>query len=173
MARERVIVKRLDAIEDFGAMSVLCTDKTGTMTVGTVELAGRARAGRQPQRRVAAPGLLNAKLQTGFANPIDDAIVAAVAETRRPRIAAAQRLDELPYDFTRQPPLRAVADGEQHVLVTKGAFADVLKVCTSIAGTAAGDAKGRGEGQEGAHRSDQAVRGSRRAGPARPWGCQP
>ena len=97
MAAQRVIVKRLAAIENFGSMDVLCSDKTGTLTVGQVELAGALDSSGQASARVLQLAGLNAGLQTGFRNPIDAAIDAAA-----PAQAEAQRLDELPYDFTRK-----------------------------------------------------------------------
>ena len=119
MARERVIVKRLDAIEDFGAMSILCTDKTGTMTVGSVELQGALGIDGKPNSDVRRLALLNAKLQTGFANPIDQAIVDGVKDVD---VSTARRLDELPYDFTRKRLSVLVQDGGSAVMITKGAL---------------------------------------------------
>ena len=127
MARERVIVKRLEAIEDFGAMSILCTDKTGTMTVGLVELEGALGIDGKPNSDVRRLALLNAKLQTGFANPIDQAIVDGVKDVD---VSTARRLDELPYDFTRKLLSVLVADGKATEIVTKGACEPVLAVCS-------------------------------------------
>jgi len=126
MARERVIVKRLDAIEDFGSMTVLCTDKTGTMTVGSVALAAALGVDGRASERVRRLAHLNARLQTGFANPIDDAILAATGDEPDD----ARRLDELPYDFHRRRLSVLVDDGGATRIVTKGALADVLEVCT-------------------------------------------
>ncbi len=126
MAAEKVIVKRLDAIEDFGAMTVLCTDKTGTITAGAVrldsalDLVGRASA------EVLRLARLNAGLQRGFPNPLDQAILADAAP-----LDATARLDEIPYDFQRKR-LSVLVDGHgTPLLVTKGAFDQVLAVCTS------------------------------------------
>ncbi len=129
MARDRVIVKRLDAIEDFGAMTILCTDKTGTMTAGTIELHDALAPDGQPSDRVRRLAYLNARYQVGFSNPIDTAIVtAAGVDTARTR-----RLDEAPYDFQRRRLSVLVDDGGRHVMITKGALESVLAVCTSIA----------------------------------------
>jgi Mg2+-importing ATPase len=126
MAREHVIVKRLDSIEDFGAMSILCTDKTGTMTAGSVVLAGAFGLDGQPSERVLRLAHLNACFQTGFSNPIDTAIMSAAGVD----VADVRRLDELPYDFSRKRLSILVAeDGVAH-LVTKGALDNVLAVCT-------------------------------------------
>jgi Mg2+-importing ATPase len=127
MARQRVVVKRLDAIEDFGAMSILCTDKTGTRTSGTVRLAGALGLAGGPCAHVLGRATLNARYQTGFNNPIDAAILASGTtddlETRR--------LDELPYDFSRRRLSILVAEGGSSVMITKGALESVLQVCTT------------------------------------------
>ena len=98
MARAKVIVKRLSAIEDFGGMNVLCTDKTGTLTQGTVRLAGALDVHGRPSPRVLEAAYLNALHHSGFSNPIDEAILHAPhVET-----AGTARLAELPYDFQRR-----------------------------------------------------------------------
>ena len=130
MARERVIVKRLESIEDFGAMSVLCTDKTGTMTIGEVELEGTLGPDSQPSTVVKRLALLNAKFQTGFANPIDQAIVAGVKDQN---LGTARRLAELPYDFTRKLLSVLVDDGGTVEMITKGALDQVLAACSTVA----------------------------------------
>jgi Mg2+-importing ATPase len=122
MARERVIVKRLDAIEDFGSMSVLCTDKTGTMTVGSVVLQSCLAVDAGPSPEVARLAYLNAVLQSGFANPIDSAIRAAGGGD----VTAVCRLDELPYDFSRRRLSVLVDDDGSRRMITKGAFDAVL-----------------------------------------------
>jgi Mg2+-importing ATPase len=144
MARERVIVKRLDAIEDFGSMSVLCTDKTGTMTVGTVELAGALGLDGEPSERVLRCAFLNATLQTGLTNPIDAAIAAAGGVDP----AGTRCLDELPYDFSRRRLSVLVEDHGQAVMITKGALESVLGVCSAAlgpSGTATGLAGSRAD----------------------------
>lgn len=133
MAGRRVIVKRLDAIEDFGAMTILCTDKTGTMTAGTVVLQDAFGVDGTPSERVARQAFLNATLQTGFTNPIDTAIRSAGGD-----VGSASRLAELPYDFRRRR-LSVLVGGEVSAaagaqpvptMLTKGALDDVLAVCT-------------------------------------------
>jgi len=126
MARQRVIVKRLDAIEDFGAMSILATDKTGTMTDGVVVLQGALDIDGRPSDRVRRLAYLNAAFQTGFNNPIDQAIVAAAQQD----LAGAKRLDELPYDFTRKRLSVLVSEGGATRIVTKGALESILAACS-------------------------------------------
>jgi Mg2+-importing ATPase len=126
MAAEKVVVKRLDAIEDFGGMTVLCTDKTGTLTAGAIRLDRAVDLDGQPSAEVARLAWLNAGLQQGFSNPMDEAIIQALPE----RPAQVSRVDEVPYDFTRKRLSVLVDDHDQRLLVTKGAMSSVLQVCT-------------------------------------------
>ena len=125
MARVKVIVKRLSAIEDFGGMNLLCTDKTGTLTQGTVRLAGALDFDGHESPRVLEAAYLNALHHTGFGNPVDDAIVAA----HPVEVVATARLGELPYDFQRRLLSVLVAIGDEPILVTKGAVESVLARC--------------------------------------------
>jgi len=122
MAKERVIVKRLDAIEDFGTMTVLCTDKTGTLTIGGARLDAALDLRGHPSTDVLRLARLNAGLQHGFPNPLDEAILAGA-----PRVDPAQRLDEIPYDFTRRR-LSVLVRDDAPFLVTKGAYKSVVEV---------------------------------------------
>ncbi|MFB6164731.1 MAG: magnesium-translocating P-type ATPase [Haloarculaceae archaeon] len=126
MADERVIVKRLSSIENFGSMDVLCSDKTGTLTEGAVTLEGASGIDGKRSERVLRDGALNATYESGFENPIDQAIrdVASVD------LDATQKLDEVPYDFNRKRLNVLLADGVDHRIVTKGAVDNVLAVCT-------------------------------------------
>ncbi len=126
MARQRVIVKRLDAIEDFGAMSILATDKTGTMTDGVVVLQAALDIDGRPSERVQRLAYLNAVFQTGFTNPIDEAIRSAGDQD----MAGVGRLDELPYDFTRKRLSVLIGEGGASQIVTKGALESILAVCS-------------------------------------------
>ncbi|MCA0217569.1 MAG: magnesium-translocating P-type ATPase [Actinobacteria bacterium] len=128
MARERVIVRRLDAIEDFGSMTVLCSDKTGTMTAGEIVLGSATDLEGADSDEVARWAALNAGLQSGWRNPIDRAILVA-----HPLPTDAVALDELPYDFQRKRMSLLVTPhpGEQPLLITKGALDSVLAVCAT------------------------------------------
>ena len=133
MAKRGVIVRRLAALEDFGSMDVLCTDKTGTLTQGVVQLDGAVDALGQASERVFLAAYLNAHFQTGLPNPLDEAIL----QHARPDIATYVKTEEIPYDFVRKRLSIAVRDTgrpEDHYrLITKGAFTSVLAACTHVA----------------------------------------
>ena len=134
MAEHGVIVRRLSAIENFGSMDVLCTDKTGTLTEGVVRLDGALDARGQPAPAMLRLALLNAHYQTGLSNPLDDAIVAAAAEAAVD-IADARKIDEIPYDFVRKCLSVVTADAAgARTLITKGALDNVLGMCASVQG---------------------------------------
>jgi Mg2+-importing ATPase len=128
MAGRGVIVRRLEAIENFGSMDVLCTDKTGTLTQGVVQLDGVLDVDGNPSERVRLYAYLNARLQTGLANPLDEAIVRAEAAGAE----AYGKVDEIPYDFVRKRLSVVVAEGGNRWLVTKGALENILAVCESV-----------------------------------------
>ena len=128
MARARVIVRRLDAIEDLGSMNVLCTDKTGTLTRGSITLDLVLDVDGRPSEQVAALAAANASLQTGFNNPLDDAIL--VEHSPDPSWRAA---GELPFDFERKLLSVVVDTGSDRLLVTKGAFGFDFTSATSFA----------------------------------------
>ncbi len=129
MAASGVIVRRLAAIENFGSMDVLCTDKTGTLTIGVAQLDGALDVQNQPSEWVFQYAYLNAHFETGLTNPLDEAILAA----GQPDVAAWTKVAEIPYDFVRKR-LTIVAQrgADPPLLITKGALDNVLAVCTTI-----------------------------------------
>ncbi|WP_343938567.1 magnesium-translocating P-type ATPase, partial [Pseudonocardia zijingensis] len=129
MAAERVIVKRLDAIEDFGTMTVLCTDKTGTLTAGAVRLDDAYDPDGRRSPHVLHLARLNAGLQRGYPNPLDAAVLSGA-----PRPDPGLLLGEVPYDFHRKRLSVLVRDDDGALLVTKGALEGVLAVCTTADG---------------------------------------
>jgi Mg2+-importing ATPase len=132
MAAHGVIVRRLDAIENFGSMDVLCTDKTATLTEGVLGLEAACDPSGAPSQAVLRAAWLNASLETGLASPLDEAIRKAV-RAQSPGFAALPKLDEIPYDFVRRRLSVVVrSEAEEALLVTKGAFRDVLQVCDRV-----------------------------------------
>ena len=132
MAKRGVIVRRLNSIENFGSMDVLCTDKTGTLTEGIVHLDGALDAQGQPSEAVLRWAYLNAHYQTGLNNSLDDAIQAA-AQTAGLESITEQKVDEIPYDFVRKR-LSVITAGSAggHTIITKGALENILSICTSL-----------------------------------------
>ena len=126
MAEQKVIVKRLASIENFGSMNVLCSDKTGTLTQGTVTLQSALDINGQPNDKVLLYAYLNAYYETGFNNPIDEAI----KSYRKLDLAGYQKSDEIPYDFSRKKLSILVSKGDEHLMVTKGALANIIDVCS-------------------------------------------
>ncbi|MDX2006794.1 MAG: magnesium-translocating P-type ATPase [Meiothermus sp.] len=132
MAAHGVIVRRLSAIEDFGSMQILCTDKTGTLTEGVVSLESALDAAGQPSDQVLHYAYLNATFQTGLGNTLDETLVRE-GERRGFRPAGFTKLGEVPYDFERKRLSIVVEDPQQQrVLITKGAFEKVLEVCGRV-----------------------------------------
>ncbi|MFO0900837.1 MAG: magnesium-translocating P-type ATPase [Pirellulales bacterium] len=132
MAKRGVIVRRLNAIENFGSMDVLCTDKTGTLTEGSVLLESALDAGGQASELVLRYAYLNAVHQTGLSNPLDEAIQAS-GEKAGLDIRGEQKIDEIPYDFLRKRLSVVVADSRgARALITKGALENVLETCGSV-----------------------------------------
>ncbi len=126
MAKEKVIVKRLASIENFGSMNVLCSDKTGTLTVGKVELESALSLDGEESEEVLLYAYLNATFETGFVDPIDESI----RKHKKLKTTGYKKLDEIPYDFLRKRLSIAVSGPDGNLLITKGAFDQVLKVCT-------------------------------------------
>lgn len=128
MANEGVLVRRLNAIENLGSMDVLCTDKTGTITVGVVRLDASLDPFGKDSEQTRSAAMLNARFQTGLPNPMDEALL----RDAPPLSAGVAKLDELPYDFTRKRLSVVVEENGVCRLITKGAFDHVLEVCTRL-----------------------------------------
>ncbi|MCC6920638.1 MAG: magnesium-translocating P-type ATPase [Alphaproteobacteria bacterium] len=127
MAAGGVIVRRLEAIENLGSMDLLCTDKTGTLTEGVVRLDAAVGPAGDPSADVRLWALLNATLQTGMANPLDEAIAASGAGADG--LTAYAKVDEIPYDFNRKRLSVVVRSGGADLLICKGAVRNVAEVC--------------------------------------------
>lgn len=130
MARRGVLVRRLEAIENFGSLDILCTDKTGTLTEGEVKLESALDARGEASAEVLRLAFLNAAFETGIENPLDAALVAAGTQVGL-TTGGYRKLDEIPYDFIRKR-LTVVVEGQddgRRLLISKGAFDQVLAVC--------------------------------------------
>jgi P-type Mg2+ transporter len=133
MASVKVIVKRLASIENFGSMNVICSDKTGTLTEGIVRLQSALDVAGASSDKVLFHAYLNAFYETGFTNPIDEAI----RSHRKFDLTSYGKADEIPYDFLRKRLSILIAHDHTHLMVTKGALQNVVAVC-SAAETGAG-----------------------------------
>ncbi|MGA8310379.1 MAG: magnesium-translocating P-type ATPase, partial [Terriglobales bacterium] len=134
MARKKVIVKRLNAIQNFGAMDVLCTDKTGTLTQGKIVLEKHLDANGDPSEKVLQYGYLNSYHHTGLKNLLDEAILDH--EELQERLKAKdkyRKIDEIPFDFVRRRMSVVVEDQTGlNTLICKGAVEEVLGLCTRV-----------------------------------------
>lgn len=135
MARRKVVVKRLNAIQNFGAMDVLCTDKTGTLTQDRIILEHHLDLDGSSSARVLQLALLNSLHQSGVKNLMDQAVVrfAEKAPAARQAIGAYRKIDELPFDFIRRR-LSVVVQAPQgeQLLVCKGAVEEMLDIATHV-----------------------------------------
>ncbi len=127
MLKKKVIVKKLSCIFNFGEVNVLCTDKTGTITEGNVVVKNIVDVHGKTNDRIRLYAFLNAVLQNGFTNPIDEAIISLNIST-----SGYEKINEVPYDFVRKRLSVAVQYKEQRFFVTKGAFKNILDVCGSF-----------------------------------------
>jgi len=125
MAEKNVIVKRLSAIENFGSMNILCSDKTGTLTEGVVHLKAALDTAGNPSERVFLHAYINAFYESGFTNPIDTAI----RNYQTLDMSGYPKVDEIPYDFIRKRLSIVVEDGGKRLMVTKGALTNILDAC--------------------------------------------
>jgi Mg2+-importing ATPase len=134
MARKKVIVKRLNAIQNFGAMDVLCTDKTGTLTKGKIVLEKYLDAHGDPSEKVLQFGYLNSYHHTGLKNLLDEAILDhEELEARLKANEKYRKIDEIPFDFVRRR-MSVVVEDETglNTLICKGAVEEVLSLCTRV-----------------------------------------
>lgn len=131
MSRKRVIVKRLNAIQNFGAMDVLCTDKTGTLTQDRVILKLHVDVEGQEDDRVLDHAYLNSHFQSGLRNLMDEAVLHHVEQSHPAHAEGYVKLDEIPFDFTRRRlSVLVQKPGEKPLMVCKGAVEEVFSACT-------------------------------------------
>jgi Mg2+-importing ATPase len=141
LSRRKVVVKRLDAIQNLGAMDILCTDKTGTLTQDRIALVQQVDAFGRPSQAVLHAAYLNSHYQTGLKNLLDHAVLARVELKAELALDQAfRKIDEVPFDFQRRRMSVVVSRrDEQHLLICKGAVEEVLAACTRLRGEGAGD----------------------------------
>ena len=134
LARKQVIVKRLDAIQSFGAMDVLCTDKTGTLTQDKIALARHTDVAGNDSDEVLGFAYLNSYFQTGLRNLLDRAVLEHVELKTELDIARNYRkVDEIPFDFERRRMSVVVSEREEHhELICKGAAEEMFDICTHV-----------------------------------------
>ncbi len=129
MSRRKVVVKRLNAIQNFGAMDVLCTDKTGTLTLDRIVLERHLDLEGEESGEALEFGYLNSHFQTGLKNLLDKAVLAH--RDLEPVAARYRVVDEIPFDFQRRRMSVVVTDGDgEHLLICKGAVEEMLSICT-------------------------------------------
>jgi Mg2+-importing ATPase len=134
MAKQGVIVRRLEALENLGSVDILCTDKTGTLTEGAVSIAGAIDIDGMASDTVMGFSFINAAFETGIQNPLDAAILAE-GQKRGLTPGTAQKVDEIPYDFQRKRltiAVAGIADAGLHRLITKGSFKTVVSQCSEV-----------------------------------------
>jgi Mg2+-importing ATPase len=129
MARKKVIVKHLAAIQNFGSIDVLCTDKTGTLTSGRMSLDQSLDPDGEPSTRVLTLARLNSKNQTGIRSPLDDAILSTPPTDEE---SGYQKRDEIPYDFERRRLSVVVERQGKRLLITKGAPEQMLELVVAV-----------------------------------------
>jgi Mg2+-importing ATPase len=128
MARKKVLVKQLTAIEDFGSVEILCSDKTGTLTEGEIALDRHVDVQERDNDEVLRFVYLNSYFQTGIKSPLDDAIL----KYQRPAITEYQKVDEIPFDFNRKRLSVVVRRGDEDFLITKGEAESMFAICATV-----------------------------------------
>lgn len=133
MSKKKTIVKKLDSIQNFGAMNILCTDKTGTLTEDKIVLERYLNINGDEDIRVLKHAFLNSYFQTGLKGSIDEAVIKRASENNLMELAGKYKIiDEIPFDFSRRRLSVIVSDGEKRQLITKGAVEEILSICTMV-----------------------------------------
>jgi Mg2+-importing ATPase len=128
MAKKSVIVKQLASIENFGSMDILCSDKTGTITLGEVVLERHVTVRGREDERVLSMIFLNSYFETGVRSPLDDAVL----RHQQPDIHEYRKIEEIPFDFERRRLSVVVQRENERLLVTKGAVENIYDICTCV-----------------------------------------
>lgn len=133
MSKKKTIVKKLDAIQNFGAMNILCTDKTGTLTEDRIVLEKYLDINGEEEPRILKHAFLNSYFQTGLKGNIDEAVIKRALENGMQELTEKyNKIDEIPFDFSRRRLSVVVTDGTKKQLITKGAVEEILTICTMV-----------------------------------------
>ncbi len=133
MSKKKTIVKKLDAIQSFGSINILCTDKTGTLTEDKIVLEKYLDIYGEEDFRILKHAFLNSYFQTGLRGNIDEAVVNRAFENNMKEYVDKYKLvDEIPFDFSRRRLSVIVTDGTKKQLITKGAVEEILSICTMV-----------------------------------------
>ena len=133
MSKKKTIVKRLDSIQNFGAMNIFCTDKTGTLTEDKIVLEKYLNVNGEEDFNILKYAFLNAYLQTGLKSNIDEAVVAKAKTVGiENSLKKYKKIDEIPFDFSRRCLSVAVEIDNKDELITKGAVEEILNICTTF-----------------------------------------
>lgn len=124
----KVIVKKLNSIQNLGEVNLLCTDKTGTITEGIIKIAGIIDESGEESSFVKELAFWNSTFETGYSNPIDEALKQIKPDTNN----SVEKIGEVPYDFNRKRLSIAISSKKENLLITKGAFTQVLEICSAI-----------------------------------------
>lgn len=131
MSKKKTIVKKLDSIQSFGAMNILCTDKTGTLTEDKIVLEKYLDINGNEDLRILKHVFLNSYFQTGLKGNIDEAVIARGLKNDMGKYSEIyKKVDEIPFDFSRRRLSVVVTDGTKKQLITKGAVEEILSICT-------------------------------------------
>ncbi len=133
MSKKKTIVKKLDSIQNFGAMNILCTDKTGTLTEDKIVLEKYLDVYGNEDIRVLKHAFLNSYFQTGLKGNIDEAVInRALKSELGSLVDEYKKIDEIPFDFSRRRLSVIVKNNNEKLLITKGAVEEILSICNTI-----------------------------------------
>ena len=133
MSKKKTIIKKLDSIQSFGAMNILCTDKTGTLTEDKIVLEKYLDINGDEDLRVLKHAFLNSYFQTGLKGNIDEAVISRGLENGMSDFTNKYKLiDEIPFDISRRRLSVIVSDGAKNQLITKGAVEEMLNICSFV-----------------------------------------
>ncbi len=133
MSKKKTIVKKLDSIQNFGAMNILCTDKTGTLTEDKIVLEKYLNINGEEDLRILKHAFLNSFFQTGLKGNIDEAVIKRGLENNLGKLQNKyKKVDEIPFDFSRRRLSVIVDDGNKKQMITKGAVEEILNICTMV-----------------------------------------